>query len=146
MKRVGLRRTSSLASTGTLTRSQPLKRTSLLRKRPAKTIEPGAYEYKKVELGRCQVCGAPGLVRRHHIVYEQHVRRAGGDPYSLANSMWIGIEGHTCQCHPRHHSGMARIPLDLIPDTAMAFAVDLLGEDRAADYLCRRYAAPRSVA
>jgi hypothetical protein len=42
-------------------------------------------------------------------------------------------------CHARHTSAMYRIHVENLPDAALAFAVDLLGEDRAALYVERYY-------
>jgi hypothetical protein len=78
-------------------------------------------------------------LERHHVITEQTVRREHGDPWNLCNSMELG---RYCACHRRHTSAAGRLPLTAVPDAALAFAVDLLGEARAADYLARYYAAP----
>jgi hypothetical protein len=100
--------------------------------------EAGRSVWKMERTGTCAICGRRGRVLRHHIVYEQHVRREGGDPWDLANALDVGAR---CLCHAKHHSGAERISLQLIPEVAMAFAVDLMGEDRAVDYFRRYYTA-----
>jgi hypothetical protein len=50
--------------------------------------------------------------------------------------------GGSCHCHDGHHlPGVndTRIPLPMIPETAIAFAVDLIGEGPASDYFLRHY-------
>lgn len=49
--------------------------------------------------------------------------------------------GRWCECHARHHepSGRRRLPLGKVPKAAVKFAVDLMGEDRAANYFSRHY-------
>lgn len=68
--------------------------------------------------------------------YEAHVRREGGDPWDLRNSMLLGTG---CRCHDRHHQAVERIPVRLIPQTAIDFLIELLGPDRAALYTHRFY-------
>lgn len=124
-----------------LARKTPLARRHRIRvHRKPKPIEPGQIEFKLVRHGICRVCHVVGLVRRHHIIYEQVVRREGGDPWDPRNGMWVGIEGMTCDCHERQHNASQRIPESLLSVAAREFAVELLGEDRAADYLRRLYA------
>lgn len=91
---------------------------------------------------RCEACGATGLFALHHVTYAQHVRREHGDVWCPANSMTL------CRsCHAAHHYGAQRIPADLIPDAALAFAVDLFGSDElAAAYVARYYAPARGRA
>jgi hypothetical protein len=122
-----------------------MKRSLLARRSPLKarsrtrTGETGAREFKEVRRGSCEVCGRHGLVRRHHVLLEQIVRREGGDPWALANAMWIGCES-VCGCHARHHSAFQKIPVRRVPWEAIHFAVRLLGADRAVAYFERRYA------
>jgi hypothetical protein len=44
-------------------------------------------------------------------------------------------------CHQAHHARTRPVALAALPEEAVAFAVRLLGEDRAHTYLARRYAA-----
>ena len=110
-------------------------------KRKAKLAEPGRAEWKAERNGPCGVCGRRGRLLRHHVVYEQHVRNEGGDPWDLRNALDVG---RYCDCHDKHHrSGPGRVPIPLrkIPTEAYAFARELLGEDRADDYFGRYYSA-----
>lgn len=70
------------------------------------------------------------------MVLEQHVRAAGGDPWCLRNSLCLGMH---CRCHREHHSAARKLPVSLIDASALAFMVELLGEDGAECYLERYY-------
>jgi ribosomal protein S14 len=84
---------------------------------------------------RCQHCRRRRGVHRHHVVSEQHVRRAGGDPWDPANRMLLCLI-----CHAAHTAAVWRLRVARIPDAALAFAVDLFGDERrAADYFQRYY-------
>jgi hypothetical protein len=102
----------------------------------ARQREPGYEEWHTTRYGRCWVCGRSGTILRHHVVYEQHVRRAGGDPWDLRNSMDVGA---LCTCHLNHHSATRRILRRRLPSDALGFADELLGPERAADYIKRYY-------
>jgi len=84
---------------------------------------------------RCQApdCIAPA-VNRHHVMYEQHVRREGGDRWDSRNAMDL------CgACHTSHHRRGNVLPTRSLPTAAVAFAQELLGIERAADYFRRYY-------
>lgn len=115
-----------------------MKRTPLVAKPHVNGSGPGRSEWKAPVYGYCAACGKHGLLLRHHVILEQHVRTAGGDPWDLRNSMTLGY--YACACHRDHHHAVRRLPLAKVPDVAIAFAVELLGEERAADYLARFYA------
>lgn len=123
----------------------------------AKTCSPECLRVRKREIGRakgkphptgntrkrwleargdrCEVCGATRALHFHHVIYEQHLKLDGGDPYDPANGMTV------CQsCHRRHHDAVRRIPFPNVPDAASDFAIRLLGPDRAALYFARFYA------
>lgn len=128
-------------------RGAALARRAPLRARPrARALEPGEAEWKAERYGFCAVCGLWGRLVLHHVLRERLVRRAGGDPWDQRNAVQIGAPlawGGSCHCHDgHHHPGVndTRIPLPLIPDEAIAFTVDLLGEHGAADYFARAYA------
>lgn len=70
----------------------------------------------------------------HHVVYEQHVRREGGDVYDPRNALTLCIS-----CHTSHHRrGSRTVPLRVLRDANYEFAFELLGA-AAFDYLRRRY-------
>lgn len=93
----------------------------------------------------CRWCGrgvrpwgkVPRL-RMHHVVYEQEVRRRGGDVLDARNALAL------CdRCHEEHHSGAPaarRIPLAALRPENLKFARRLLG-DYAGDYLAAHYSA-----
>ncbi len=71
----------------------------------------------------------------HHIIYRQHIRRAGGDLWDTRNAMTL------CNsCHGRYHNAVIKLPLSILPATALTFAVELLGAGPAINYLQRHYA------
>lgn len=78
------------------------------------------------------ICGAPA-VQLHHVVYQQHVRNRGGDLTDARNLLALCYD-----CHRRHHNRVAPIPRASLPDAAVEFAEELLG-DYANDYLGRYY-------
>lgn len=90
---------------------------------------------------RCEVrgCDSKRLLRQHHVVYDQHVRKRGGDPWDPRDSFTA------CHnCHSRHHSGADyRMHVADLTDANLAFAVELLGA-YAVDYFIRYYAGERS--
>jgi hypothetical protein len=73
------------------------------------------------------------------------VRREGGDVWSLSNA--LGVCEH---CHMNHHAAFRRIPMRVVPDEALDFAVRLIGRDRALLFFGRFYSAvptqPRRIA
>jgi 5-methylcytosine-specific restriction endonuclease McrA len=78
------------------------------------------------------ICGAQAE-QLHHVVYQQHVRRHGGDLSDRRNFLPV------CdRCHDRHHSRHTVIPFTAIPEPAREYARELMG-DHADDYLHRRY-------
>lgn len=108
--------------------------------------------------GKCILCGRRAH-QRHHIVYQQELRRAAPVP------RWDKRDGRTrpdevveaaarqaellrdnrnlvpvCHpCHGRHHSGACQFSLGLLPDSVFVFAAEVLGEGPAYEYLRRRY-------
>lgn len=105
-------------------------------RREARSREPGFAEWHEPRRGKCRVCGRRGRLLRHHVVYEQHVRNMGGDPWDLRNAMDVGAH---CDCHELHHGGSARISAERLPEDAVRFAVRLMGRDRARAYIGRYY-------
>jgi hypothetical protein len=75
---------------------------------------------------------------RHHVLERGWLVKNGFKRYEfdLRNSMLL----HP-YCHANHTSAHRRIPVESVPERALAFAVDLLGEDRAAMEIARRYGA-----
>ncbi len=117
-------------------------RRSPLRTRPPadRRDEPGWRLWHAPVWGECAVCGKRDRLVRHHVVTEQKVRREGGGPWDLRNSIGIGI-GYVCVCHRDHHNHpIRRIALSKVSVEAIEFAVELLGEPQATDYLRRTYA------
>lgn len=128
-----------------LARRTPLRRASLARtatldSRPrVRTPEPAERAWKRPRYGRCESCGLIDTrpLHGHHIIARQVVARAGGDEWNPANRLDL-----CARCHFNHEFGQAnrKIAVDRIPERALAFAVDVLGEAGAADYIRRHYA------
>lgn len=115
-----------------------MRRSELLAKPPADlSSEPGYREWKKPTFGACSVCGATGRLERHHVIALQHCRMLGAPLFDLRDSMLLGAH---CRCHRDQTSAAARIPLSKVPPEAREFAVELLGEPAAEEYLARFYA------
>jgi hypothetical protein len=123
-----------------LQRRTPLKPVSSKRRKHLRLVEdePGRDAWKKARYGRCEICGAFGRLVLHHVVYEQHVRKHGGDPWDLRNSLKVGAFG-VCDCHERQHNAAQRIELRAISDEALDYAIELLGTYVAALYFSSRY-------
>jgi 5-methylcytosine-specific restriction endonuclease McrA len=81
----------------------------------------------------CAVCGDRRGLKLHHIVYRQHVRRAGGDEWDPRNALALCVP-----CHAAHHSRQRVLPVALLPPRALAFAAELLGA-AAENYFARYY-------
>lgn len=77
----------------------------------------------------------------HHVVLKQHVEREHGDIWDPRNALSV------CRVHhEKHHSGERwKIPTLCLRDENIEFAVELLGQARAAEYLRHRYDAARDI-
>lgn len=72
----------------------------------------------------------------HHVVYEQHVDRYGGDISDGRNALRVCMT-----CHGRHHKRIDTLPVSALTDENVEFAVELLGAAHASVYLGRYYCA-----
>lgn len=115
------------------------KRAPLRRSRKLRAVEPGEAAWKARQWGVCPLCGAEGVLLRHHVLTEQRVRLAGGDPWDLRNAMLVGAPG-VCDCHGAHHrGGGGRIAFSKVPVAAVEFAAETIGAGPATIYFTRRY-------
>lgn len=84
-------------------------------------------------------CSLPGCnaraVHRHHVVYEQELRKRKLPLRASENLMPL------CNyCHRRHHDGSAwRILVAHLPTSVFAWAAEMMGPGPAYEYLARRY-------
>lgn len=90
------------------------------------------------------VCGCgESAVQRHHVVYQQDLRAAAVRLEATTREL-LRDERNLVPvanlCHGRHHSGLRRFPLEVLPDAVFEFAVEVLGAGKAFNYLERRYA------
>lgn len=80
----------------------------------------------------CQMCGsARASWHPHHVVYAQHLRRAGHPVYDTRNAMRLCVE-----CHASHHNRSIVIPLVKLTVAHIEYAFLTLGA--AADYYLRQ--------
>lgn len=88
----------------------------------------------------CEVrgCRSRRSLRQHHVVYEQHVRKRGGNPWDPRDSFTACFDHH----NRHHHNADARIHVRDLTDENLRFARELLGE-AAVDYFIRYYAGSR---
>lgn len=70
----------------------------------------------------------------HHVVYQQHVRQFDGDLDDWRNLMPVDD-----LAHERHHKRTEPFSLSRLPNCAFEYAAELLGPERAFNYLRRRY-------
>lgn len=102
----------------------------------------GERKWYVAAAARCAhpTCPAPDRsLQLHHVVYRQHVRKAGGDEWDPRNALTL-----CARCHLSHHRFGRVFPLVLLPDVAIEFAFELLGP-AAGIYLPRRYSGPPGV-
>lgn len=82
----------------------------------------------------CQMCGKAGSDwHPHHVVYAQHLRKAGKPVYDARNAMRLCVE-----CHASHHNRSKVIPLLKLTDDHFEYAFLMLGP-AAHYYLGQRY-------
>lgn len=80
----------------------------------------------------CRLCGHRA-VQQHHIVYQQHIRRDGGNLSAKRN-----LRPVCWDCHERHHNRSAVIRVSQLLDTELDWAFTLMGP-AAYDYFRRYY-------
>jgi hypothetical protein len=82
----------------------------------------------------CALCGSSRRLQRHHVIYEQHVRRRGGDCFHPDDCLTLCFN-----CHVAHHRGRGgRIRVSQLRPENIEFACALLGA-YARDYFVRYY-------
>ena len=76
----------------------------------------------------------------HHVVYQQELRRVAGRDKALADTLRgdpRGMVPMAQSCHERHHSRSRPLRLCVLPDEAFVFAAEVLGRERAYNFLSR---------
>jgi 5-methylcytosine-specific restriction endonuclease McrA len=113
----------------------PLKRG---RRKPIDRTDPDFIAWKIPHGGYCQCqCGTFSMhLERHHVLPLSTLKQLGrlDVAWDLANSMLLAPV-----CHARHTNAVRRIPLEMVPEAAVAFVVDVLGEDRSVLFFARFY-------
>lgn len=85
--------------------------------------------------GKCQVTGATGWGwHPHHVIYEQHLIRAGLPVYDPRNVLRVSENAHA-----NHHHRVRCIRTLELRRENIDYAVEKLGAGRALDYLRRYY-------
>lgn len=108
-------------------------------KRSGEKDRAGEERWYAVFAGACQNPDCPGEsgpLALHHVVYRQHVERAGGDRWDPRNALTL------CgSCHTSHHRRGRVLNVSALRQGDIQFALELLG-DRATGYFQRYYRAP----
>lgn len=76
------------------------------------------------------------LNARHHCVYAQHLRQMA--PHLLDDERNLVPVARVC--HGSHHARSQPYTLAMLPDSVYEFAVEVMGPEKAYNYLERRYA------
>lgn len=134
-RRTPLRASEGSQSTraGTLKRARRMGRTAVARPQTAAYGRRKSRAWYASKAKKCVLCPSRSNLMLHHVTYEQHVDREGGDISDPRNGLTV-----CSRCHEGHH-GLHRIALVALRDENYAFAVELFGRDAAYEYLRRRY-------
>lgn len=122
-------------------RREPRKRTPAERERDK--IEQRAFKEEARRQRVCAVCGRAGNDEKgnpvpweaHHVITKAYLKRYGHPLWHPDNSLRVCSE----PCHGQHTRGFKRMPLSCLTDRNIAYAVTLLGEPKAHEYLTRHY-------
>ncbi len=102
---------------------------------------------------RC-ICGCGERVAaKHHVVYEQTLRRVVADgrstrmalpPPDRVRLLALTTDARNLvpvafRCHGDHHGRARAYELGMLPDSVFEFAAEVLGPGKAFNYLRRRY-------
>lgn len=109
------------------------------RRRPPKVVE-GASRVQRSRRADfrdpseiCRACGKGSGIQHHHVIFRQHIERVGGDCWHSDDALALCVQCHLGVAHTFH------LPLTVLRDENYRFARDLLGPERAYEYLRRRY-------
>lgn len=89
----------------------------------------------------CEITGCVFCARHrshltnHHVIYVQRLRTLKADAWDPRNRMTICNDAHMA-----HHKRSSVILAAALPDSAYAFAREVMGAGAAHEYLSRRYA------
>lgn len=88
------------------------------------------------EVTSCTYCARQrSRLTQHHVIYVQRLRVLKADVWDPRNRMTVCNDAHMAH----HKRASVILTLDL-PDSAYAFARDVMGAGAAHEYLSRRYA------
>lgn len=142
------RRRKPMRRTG-IARKKPLRRTPIKRngaprpkpkvkrspeERAALLRETRAFKEEARRQRVCRVCGKGGPWEAHHVITRRYLRVNGFEEWHPDNSLRL------CPpCHHKHTVAFRRVDVTSLTDRNIAYAVTLLGEAKALDYISRHY-------
>lgn len=86
----------------------------------------------------CAACGSTGPWEAHHVLSQQHCRRASAPRHSPDNALRLCAKT-SAACHERHTNHQQRLPISCLRDANLAFLCRWLGPGGAYEYLGRYY-------
>lgn len=123
-------------------RSPLLRRKPLRRSRPVavspRLADPQCAAWMEPRYGRCENCGelSDRQLHGHHVLPRQRLALLGLPQFDPRNRM------NLCdKCHFEHEFGQEnrKIRVEKLPERALAYLLDVLGEDGAAEHVRRHY-------
>lgn len=134
-----------------LKRNKGLKRGGRLRQRRKGYKAPTRVEQERLKIAKtgfkqsargqlvCARCSKTGGRQNpweaHHVITKTYLKRNGLDQWHPDNALRLCVH----PCHEHHTTAFERLHLNCLLDRNIDYAVRLLGEDRAYDYLTRHY-------
>lgn len=116
-------------------RTKPPARRAIKNHMPApKAATPARIAVFADTVWTCRSCGYDWGVELHHVVYQQELRKRGGNPSDGRNALALCRD-----CHAAHHNRSRPLPLEVLRDENYEYARELLGAGVAYEYLVRRY-------
>lgn len=148
MRRTRMKRTPMKKRQKPMKRT-PIKRNGAPKRKPKKAmnaderakllIETRAFKEAARRQQVCALCGKEATNSNpweaHHVITQSFLKREHLDQWHPDNSLRL------CQapCHDQHTRAFIRLPLRCLTDRNIAYAVALLGEEKAHTYLTRHY-------
>lgn len=105
---------------------------------------PASFHSEARYQGKCQHpdCEEPLTYHwhAHHVVYRQHVEAHGGNVWDTRNAMRLCNRlPHDCH-RTKHHNRKAPVPMSVVRDETIEFAVEVMGPGRTINFFERFYA------
>jgi len=87
----------------------------------------------------CAVCGRTDSFDAHHVIEAQYLKQNGHAVYVEANALRVCDQYAKNNCHGKHTGRSRKIRLKELLEENLIYAVELLGPDKAENYLRRNY-------